>query len=94
VLEGMITGVLGSVLGIAFGSLVNVYLVTSGIPMEKIAGKIATASYGISGNVYGEWDLTVMAVAFCLGIGVATLAGVIPARKASKIQVTQALRFN
>jgi putative ABC transport system permease protein len=94
VLEGMITGVLGSVLGIAFGSLVNVYLVTSGIPMEKIAGKIATASYGVSGNVYGEWNPTVMAVAFCLGVVVATAAGIIPARKASKIQVTQALRFN
>jgi len=94
VLEGMITGILGSVLGLVFGSLVNMYLVTSGIPMEKIAGKIATASYGISGNVYGEWNLEVMAVAFCLGIIVATVAGIIPARRASKIQVTQALRFN
>jgi ABC-type lipoprotein release transport system permease subunit len=94
ILEGMITGILGSALGIAFGSLVNVYLVTRGIPMEKIAGKIATASYGISGNVYGEWNLTAMALAFCLGIVVATIAGIIPARKASRIQVTQALRFN
>jgi ABC-type lipoprotein release transport system permease subunit len=94
VLEGMITGLLGGVLGIVFGSLVNVYLVLRGIPMEKIAGKIATASYGISGNVYGEWNPAVMAIAFFLGIAVATVAGIIPARRASKIEVTEALRFN
>jgi ABC-type lipoprotein release transport system permease subunit len=94
VLEGIITGLLGSVLGLAAGSLVNVYLVTTGIPMEKVVGSIATASYGISGSIYGEWNMPAMALAFCLGIFVATVAGIIPARTASKIPVTQALRFN
>jgi ABC-type lipoprotein release transport system permease subunit len=94
VLEGIFTGLLGSLLGLAGGSLLNLYLVGSGIPMEKIAGKIATASYGVSGSIYGEWNLPAMAFAFCIGILVATVAGIIPARKASKIQVTQALRFN
>ena len=93
VLEGFITGLFGSALGIMVGSLANVYLVVTGIPMEKMVGKIATASYGISGNIYGEWNLPAMGIAFCLGILVATVAGIIPARKASKIQVTQALRF-
>jgi putative ABC transport system permease protein len=93
VLEGFITGLLGSALGLILGSLANVYLVITGIPMEKMVGKIATASYGISGNIYGEWNLPAMGIAFCLGILVATVAGIIPARRASKIQVTQALRF-
>ena len=93
VLEGFITGLIGGALGLALGALVNVYLVAVGIPMEKISGKIATASYGISGSIYGEWNLPAMALAFCLGVLVATLAGVFPARKASKIQVTSALRF-
>lgn len=93
VLEGAITGLLGSVLGLALGSLVNVYLVTSGVPMEKAVGSFATASYGISGSIYGEWNLPAMALVFCLGILVATVAGIIPARRAGKIQVTQALRF-
>jgi putative ABC transport system permease protein len=94
VLEGIITGMLGSVFGLAIGALVNWYLVTTGIPMEKAVGSIATASYGISGSIYGEWNPAAMVIAFCLGIFVATVAGIIPARKASKIQVTQALRFN
>jgi ABC-type transport system, involved in lipoprotein release, permease component len=93
VLEGFITGLIGGALGLALGALVNVYLVAVGIPMEKISGKIATASYGISGSIYGEWNLPAMALAFCLGVLVATLAGIFPARKASKIQVTSALRF-
>ena len=93
VLEGFITGLLGSALGLILGSLANVYLVITGIPMEKMVGKIATASYGISGNIYGEWNLPAMGIAFCLGILVATVAGIIPAHRASKIQVTQALRF-
>lgn len=35
-----------------------------------------------------------MTVMFLLGIAVATVAGIIPARRASKIQVTEALRFS
>ena len=93
-LEGVITGLLGSVLGVALGSLLNMQLVTAGIPMEKLGGSVATASYGVAGTVYGEWNIPAMAVVFLLGIAVATLAGIIPARRASKIQVTEALRFN
>ena len=93
VLEGFITGILGSMLGLIAGSLANMYLVITGIPMEKMVGKIATASYGISGNIYGEWNLPAIGIAFCLGVFVATVAGIIPARRASKFQVTQALRF-
>jgi putative ABC transport system permease protein len=93
VLEGVITGLLGSALGVATGSLLNMQLVTAGIPMEKIGGSIATASYGVAGTVYGQWNIPAMTVVFLLGISVATLAGIIPARRASKIQVTEALRF-
>ncbi|HMD68027.1 MAG TPA: FtsX-like permease family protein, partial [Chitinivibrionales bacterium] len=93
VLEGAVTGLLGGILGVAFGSLLNVQLVIKGVPMEKVAGSLATASYGIAGNIYGEWNVPAMIVVFVLGVAVATLAGVIPARRASKIQVTEALRF-
>ncbi|HUI91706.1 MAG TPA: FtsX-like permease family protein [Chitinivibrionales bacterium] len=92
--EGAVTGLLGGVLGVSLGALVNLQLVTQGIPMEKIAGSLATASYGIAGNIYGEWNAPAMAVVFVLGVAVATIAGIIPARRASKIQVTEALRFN
>jgi len=94
VLEGSVTGFFGSILGLVIGSIVNIVLVTKGIPMEKVVGKIATASYGISGNIYGQWNLTAIITSFCLGIIIATIAGIIPSRTASKIQVTQALRFN
>jgi putative ABC transport system permease protein len=93
-LEGVATGALGSVIGLALGCLINVYLVSTGIPMDKAVGSIAEASYGITGNVYGQWNVSAMIVVFVLGIAIATIAGIIPSRRASKIQVTEALRFN
>jgi ABC-type lipoprotein release transport system permease subunit len=92
-LEGVITGLLGGALGVVCGSLVNLLLVTKGIPMEKIGGSIATSSYGVAGSIYGVWNISAIAVVFGLGVLVATVAGIIPARKAAKIQVTQAMRF-
>jgi putative ABC transport system permease protein len=94
VLEGVITGTLGSALGIFVGSLLNFLLVTRGIPLEKLGGSVATASYGIAGTVHGQWNVSGMVVVFILGVAVATLAGIIPAHRASKIQVTDALRFS
>ncbi len=94
VLEGAFTGLLGSALGVALGSILNIPLVNLGIPMDKIGGSIATASYGIAGCIHGSWDIPAMAVVVALGIAVATMAGIIPARSASKIPVTDALRFN
>jgi putative ABC transport system permease protein len=94
VLEGVITGMLGSALGILVGALLNIAMVTRGIPMEKMGGSIATASYGIAGTVYGQWNVSGMIVVFLLGVAVATVAGIIPARRASKIPVTEALRFS
>ena len=93
ILEGLFTGLLGSIFGLALGSFLNLLLVTKGIPMDKVAGSMATQSFGITGSVYGEWHLPVIITMFILGIVIATVAGIIPARKASKIQVTEALRF-
>jgi putative ABC transport system permease protein len=93
VLEGVITGAIGSVFGVALGCLLNVYLVLHGLPLEKIAGRMATAQYGISGNVYGQWNAPAMILIFVLGIVMATLAGIIPARRASRFEVAAALRF-
>jgi ABC-type lipoprotein release transport system permease subunit len=93
VLEGVITGAIGSLFGVALGCLLNVYLVLHGLPLEKIAGRMATAQYGISGNVYGQWNAPAMIMIFILGIAMATLAGIIPARRASRFEVAAALRF-
>jgi putative ABC transport system permease protein len=93
VLEGVITGLLGSLLGLALGLGINLLLVVKGIPMEKIAGNMSTAAYGIAGNIYGQWNWPGISAVFILGVLVAAIAGIIPARKAGRIRVVEALRF-
>lgn len=93
VLEGLVTGILGSVLGLALGLAVNWYLVVYGYPIDKIAGDIDIGGFPIWGTIYGQWNMETLVFAFIFGIVVATLAGLIPARKAGKMEVTRALRF-
>jgi ABC-type lipoprotein release transport system permease subunit len=92
-LEGSITGLIGSALGLALGCLLNLYLVTWGYPLDKIAGEAHTSELPFYGTAYGQWNPEMIATVFCAGIVVATVAAVLPALRAAKIQVTQALRF-
>lgn len=91
--EGTITGFLGSTLGIIFGCLGNLYLVTKGYPMDKMAGDIDVTGFPYWGTIYGQWNVEIIIAAFLFGIIVSTLAAIIPARKAAKMEITQVLRF-
>lgn len=94
ILEGIITGFLGSVLGIIIGAILNFFLVVNGIPLEKMAGKIDTGQYPIWGTIHGVWNFDIFVFVFMFGIIIAVLASIIPARAAGRFQVTRALRFN
>jgi ABC-type lipoprotein release transport system permease subunit len=63
--------------------------------MDKIVGDADMAG-GMPywGTVYGEWNLGTMALLFVFGVIMATVAGIVPARKAGTMEVTRALRFN
>jgi len=93
-LEAFITGLIGSFTGLLCGSAVNLYLVNVGYPIDKIAGDIDTAGFPVWGTIYGEWNGGTLLFAALLGITMATIAGIIPARKASHLQITQSLRFD
>jgi len=93
-LESIFTGIFGSLLGIFIGAILNFFLVTKGIPIEKLGGKMTTNMLGISGNLYGEWNFLAMIIVALVSVFIAIIAGIIPAIKASKIQVKDALRFN
>ncbi|MBD3320750.1 MAG: FtsX-like permease family protein [Chitinivibrionales bacterium] len=93
VLEGFMTGVLGSIFGLVLGIATNLVLVTYGYPIDKIAGDVVVDGFPVWGTIYGEWNSATMVFLFFFGIAVATVAGIIPARKAGKMEVTHALRF-
>lgn len=93
VMEGFMTGVIGSVLGLIMGVATNLVLITYGYPIDKIAGDIAMEGFPYWGTIYGEWNVATLLLLFVFGILTATIAGIIPARKAGKMEVTHALRF-
>lgn len=92
-LEGTITGILGSTLGVLLGCFGNYFLVEYGYPMDKIAGDMDVSGFPIWGTLYGQWNFDMIIAAFIFGIFVATVAAIIPARKAAKMKITEALRF-
>jgi putative ABC transport system permease protein len=92
-MEGFFTGVLGGMIGLLFGSFSNMYLIIKGFPLETFAGNVNTTGMPVWGTIYGEWNIGIMILAFIFGIVTATLAGLIPAYKASKMRIIETLRF-
>ena len=90
-LEGLAVGIFGSLLGVVFGALLNLFMVTKGISLNSFAGSVG--SMPVSGTLYGEWNPTTMIVGFLFGVIVSVIAARIPARRASRLEPTAALRF-
>ena len=92
-LEGFITGVIGSITGIIMGLLLNIQLVNGGIDFSFFVEQMNMGGLPVGGMIYGVWNLQVIPVSLVFGVVVSLLAGYIPARKAGRIEVTRALRF-
>ncbi len=88
--EGLIVGALGSLLGVALGVLLDFLLITWGIPL----GAVAEARSGyFPGVLRGEWNPQTMIAGFVFGLAVSLIAALVPARRASRLEPTDALRF-
>lgn len=84
--EGLLLGVLGGILGALLGWIVGMIISVIGIPMPPAPG----IDFSFEGEVRVTWTLALGA--FALGL-VATLgASVYPARKASRLEIVDALR--
>ena len=91
--EGMLIGLVGSVMGGLIGFLVNIWLVNTGLDVTAMYKDFDASQFPVWGVFYGQWNIKTFITAFILGIGVAALAAVIPARKAAKIKPTECLKF-
>ncbi len=93
-LEGLAVGLLGSLLGAAFGLACDWFLVTVGIPIGK-AGESLSASAGMAygSTLYGAWNGGTVIFAVLFGLVIALVAAIIPARRAAKMTATAALRY-
>jgi ABC-type lipoprotein release transport system permease subunit len=90
-LEGLVLGVFGSLLGVALGALLDLYMVAKGMSIQGFSGVMGALPLG--GTIHGEWNLRTMALGFGFGVAVSLIAAAIPARRAGKLEPTSALRF-
>jgi putative ABC transport system permease protein len=89
--EGGIMGVMGSFIGALLGSFINGYLAVTGIDFSKaLAGM--SSEIMINSIIYPMSSLTNTIFAFILGVIIVIIASIIPARRAAKLEPTEALR--
>lgn len=92
-LEGLFTGIIGSVTGIILGLLLNIQLVKGGVDFSFFVEQMNMGGLPVGGMIYGVWNFQVIPISLVFGVVISLLAGYIPARKAGRIEVTRALRF-
>jgi putative ABC transport system permease protein len=88
VVEGTMLGVAGGIIGLALGTMLAWLLSYIGIPMPPPPGQ----SWGFDAEVMVSARLSVEA--FLLAVASALVASLYPARKASRMVIVDALRFN
>ncbi len=90
-IEGTIIGFFGAIAGVIFGIALDAYLIVVGFPMSMFGD--VDLGLPISDVLYGEWNPPQMVVAAVIGILIALYSSLSPAKKAAKLEVTNALRF-
>lgn len=94
-IEGVIVGAIGSLAGALFGLALTWYMVEHGIPVGTFFadGSLDMGNLPLTGSMYGEWKPLDIVVGFVFGVVVSFIAARIPARRAARLEVTDALRF-
>jgi ABC-type lipoprotein release transport system permease subunit len=91
--EGMILGAAGSLAGLALGALIVWYLNSVGLNAGKLFGDVDMGSIPLNGVLRGEWRPAAFAVGLVFGVFVSWFAARIPAKRAARLEPTDALRF-
>ncbi|MGM0603111.1 MAG: ABC transporter permease, partial [Bacillota bacterium] len=89
ILEGASMAVIGSFIGSAAGGIINYILSDIGFDYSAAFADIDVLMNPV---IYPTFKIEHMIFAFLLGVFITTLTSIIPARRASKLEPTQALR--
>jgi ABC-type lipoprotein release transport system permease subunit len=92
-LEGLILGVVASLIGAAAASGITNYLVESGIDYSEMMGEsMELAGVAISTHIYAGWDPKSMMIYSVIAVLISVLATVYPAWKAGKLQPVESMK--
>lgn len=84
-------GLIGSVLGVVFGALANIYLIYKGIDYSALL-RNSDMGFRIQSIFRGVWNPETMVVAFVVGIFISSLVAYFPTRRALKMDIPSCLR--
>ncbi|MDR0688813.1 MAG: FtsX-like permease family protein [Spirochaetaceae bacterium] len=92
--EACLLGLIGSVLGIIAGCLLNIPMVKYGVDfsemMEQMGGNMG---YRVAGNFRGTWRIGTIIGSGVVATFLSSLMALLPARRATKMEITESLRF-
>lgn len=91
-MEGAIIGILGSAIGTVLGGILTKVFSVIGIDYSAAFEGMNSTDFLISPIYRTVFSLENLAFCFVLGVVIVTIACVIPARKAAKLEPTEALR--
>jgi ABC-type lipoprotein release transport system permease subunit len=92
VLEGAMIGVLGSISGCLLGILINIPMVKYGIDFGYVMRDIGDIGYRQTAVMRGVWNPPMIVTALVAGIIISAISSIYPARVASRMEPTEALR--
>ncbi|MDR2808341.1 MAG: FtsX-like permease family protein [Spirochaetaceae bacterium] len=93
-IEAGFLGLVGSALGIIVGCLLNIPLVKYGFDfsemMEQMGGNMG---YRVAGNFRGMWKIDTIIGSGIMATVIASCMAYFPARRATKMEITESMRF-
>lgn len=92
IIEGTIMGIIGSLTGAIMGGIITRYVSIHGLDYGKEAFEAMGDSFLMNPVIYPSFSLDHMIFAFFLGVIITSITCIYPARRAARLEPSQALR--
>lgn len=92
-LEGIIMGTIGGLIGLVTGGILNTLLVNYGFDFSIFGGSGTEWSMPVWGIIYGVWNIWGFVISFSFVFLISLISSYLPSRHISKLKVVDCLKF-